>query len=154
MPLTPHKLMTMLRAGAVIAGVCAVAALSWPMRYEDLHLPFPDTVAHAMLFYALTLVATAALPRSRAFDVALAFVGLGAASELAQSLIGREMSFHDLFGDLAGIGAAYAPVAVARLRELARTHPDHTFAELRRMDRRRGRARRAPALVLEAIGDA
>jgi hypothetical protein len=126
-----------------------VAALSGPFKYDDLHLPFPDTVAHAMLFYGLTLIATGALPRSRAFDVALAFVGLGVASELAQSLVGREMSFHDFFGDLAGITAAYAPVAVGRLRELARTHPHVSFAELRRTDRRSARGERRPVTDLE-----
>jgi len=139
MQLTPHSLIRMLRVGAIVGGLAAVAALSGPFQYDDLHLPFPDTVAHGMLFYALTLVATGALPRSRAFEIALAFVALGGASELAQSLVGREMSFHDVFGDIAGVTAAYAPVAIGRLRELARTHPDTTFAELRRQDRRRRR---------------
>ena len=151
MRLTPHSLMQMLRAGAVIAGLVAVGALTGPFKYSDLNLPFPDTVAHALLFYGLTLVATGALPRSRAFDVALAFVGLGAASEFAQSLVGREMSFHDFFGDSAGVALAYAPVAMGRLRELARSQPDVTFAELRRMDRRRNRPARQPGLLLETI---
>jgi|GEM_PF-3078573 len=142
MRLTPHKLMTTLRAGGVVAGVCAVIALTGPFHYSDLNLPFPDTVAHGMLFYALTLVATGALPRSRAFDVALAFIGLGAASEFAQSMVGREMSFHDFFGDTLGVAAAYAPVAIGRLRELARTHPHTSFADLRQQDRRQ---RRQPA---------
>ncbi|MBU1376995.1 MAG: hypothetical protein KKE02_19190 [Alphaproteobacteria bacterium] len=151
MPLTPHKLIRMLRAGAVIAGVAAVFALTGPFKYDDLNLPFPDTVAHAMLFYGLTLAATGALPRSRAFEIAVAFVGLGAASEVTQALVGREMSFHDFFGDTAGVALAYAPVAIGRLRELARTHPNVTFAELHRQDRRHGRPIRAPALTLETI---
>ena len=145
MRLTPHKLMMMLRAGAVVAGVAAVIALSGPFRYNDLNLPFPDTVAHAMLFYALTLVATGALPRSRAFDVALTFIGLGVASEFAQSMVGREMSLHDVVGDGIGVLVAYAPVAIGRLRELVRTHPHATFAELRLIDRRRGQRQAAAA---------
>jgi len=149
MRLTPHKLMMLLRAGAVIAGLAAVAALSGPFKYSDLNLPFPDTVAHGMLFYGLTLVATGALPRSRAFDIALAFVGLGAASEFAQSLVGREMSLHDVLGDTAGVVAAYAPVALGRLRELARTHPHVTFAELRRTDRRSARGERQATAGVE-----
>ncbi|HEX7887417.1 MAG TPA: hypothetical protein VF474_15690 [Phenylobacterium sp.] len=136
MRLTPHKLTTLLRAGAVLAGLAAVVALSGPFQYSDLNLPFSDTVAHALLFYGLTLAATGALPRSRALDIAIAFIGLGAASEFAQSMVGREMSFHDFFGDLAGVAAAHAPVAIERLRGLARTHPHATFADLRRMDRR------------------
>ena len=151
MRLTPHTLIRMLRAGAIVAGLAAVAALSGPFKYEDLNLPFPDTVAHGMLFYGLTLAVTGALPRSRAFEIALAFVGLGALSEFGQSLIGREMSFHDFFGDLAGVAAAYAPVAIERLRHLDRTQPHTTFAELRRTDRRRARPDREPVAEPETV---
>ncbi|WP_296596715.1 hypothetical protein [Phenylobacterium sp.] len=151
MQLTPHKLIGLLRIAAVVAGLAAVAALSGPFKYDDLGLPFPDTIAHGMLFYGLTLVATGALPRSRSLEIALAFVALGGASEFAQSLVGREMSFHDFFGDLAGVTAAYAPVAVGRLRELARTHPHATFAEIRRNDRRQRRRAPAEAAVPESL---
>lgn len=151
MRLTPHTLIRMLRAGAIVAGLAAVAALSGPFKYEDLHLPFPDTVAHGMLFYGLTLAVTGALPRSRAFEIALAFIGLGALSEFAQSAIGREMSFHDFFGDLSGVAAAYAPVAIERLRHLDRTQPHTTFAELRRTDRRRTRLNPEPVADLETV---
>lgn len=151
MQLTPHKLIGLLRAAAVVAGLAAVAALSGPFKYDDLGLPFPDTVAHGMLFYGLTLVATGALPRSRALEIALAFIALGAASEVAQSLVGREMSFHDVFGDAAGVAAAYAPVAMGRLRELARTHPHATFSEIRRQDRRRAPRRRVAVASFETI---
>lgn len=151
MRLTPHTLIKLLRAGAIVAGLAAVAALSGPFKYEDLHLPFPDTVAHGMLFYGLTLAVTGALPRSRAFEIALVFVGLSALSEFGQSLIGREMSFHDVFGDLAGVAAAYAPVAIERLRHLDRTQPHVTFAELRRNDRRRTRPVREAVADLESL---
>lgn len=143
MRFTPHKLMQALRVVGVFAGLAAAAALSGPFRYGDLGLPFPDTVAHALLFYSLTLLLLASMPRSRAAEVALAAVALGAASEVAQSLVGREMSLHDFAGDSIGVLVAYAPVAITRLRELARTHPHQTFAEIRAQDRRRG----APAIV-------
>lgn len=152
MRLTPHRLMRACRFGAILAAASAAVALTGPFRYRDLGLPFPDTVAHALLFYGLTLGATAALPRSRAAEIAVAMVGLGAASEVAQALVGREMSFHDLAGDTAGVVLAYAPVAVGRLRELTRTHPHMTFAELRRIDRRNLRPAQRPVLVLETIG--
>ena len=152
MRLTPHTLIRMLRAGAIVAGLAAVAALSGPFKYEDLNLPFPDTVAHGMLFYGLTLAVTGSLPRSRAFEIALAFVGLGALSEFGQSLVGREMSFHDFFGDLAGVAAAYAPVAIERLRHLDRTQPHTSFAELRRTDRRRARPARESVADVETVG--
>ncbi|MEW5683446.1 MAG: VanZ family protein [Pseudomonadota bacterium] len=146
MRLTPHKLMQALRLGAALLALATPIALAGPFKYKDLGLPFPDTVAHALLFYALTLAAFAALPRSRAQEVALSMIGVGLLSEVVQSLVGREMSLHDVVGDTIGVFVAYAPIAISRLRELARTHPHETFAEIRRNDRRRQGSRRpAPA---------
>lgn len=138
MRLTPHRLMRALRLGAALLALATPIALAGPFKYRDLGLPFPDTVAHALLFYALTLGAFAALPRSRAQEVAVSMIGVGIASELVQAMVGRQMSLQDLIGDGVGVALAYAPIAITRLRELARTHPHLTFAEIRRMDRRRG----------------
>jgi len=145
--------MTALRRAGLLAGLAAVAALTGPFHYADLHLPFPDTVAHALLAYGLTVLAFAAFPRSRSADVVRIAFGLAIASEMAQALVGREMSLHDVLGDSAGIAAAYAPVAIGRLRELTRTHPHLTFGELRRIDPRNARPSRA-VLVLERIAEA
>ena len=115
--------MTAIRRGGLVAAVAAVFALTGPFHYADLHLPFPDTVAHAILAYGLTVLAFGALPRSRAADVTRVAIGLAIASEMAQALVGREMSLHDIAGDTAGILAAYAPVAIGRLREqIGRAH--------------------------------
>lgn len=138
MRLTPHRLMRALRLAAALLALATPVALAGPFKYRDLGLPFPDTVAHALLFYALTLAAFAGLPRSRAQEVAASMVGVGILSEILQALVGREMSLHDLVGDTVGVTLAYAPIAIARLRELARTHPHLTFTEIRRLDRRRG----------------
>lgn len=151
--LTPNDVMTAIRRGGLAAGLAAAAALTGPFHYKDLHLPFPDTVAHAMMAYALTLLAFGALPRWRATDLVRIGLGLSVGSEMIQALVGREMSLHDALGDGIGVACAYAPVAMGRLRELARTHPDLTFIELRRLDRRRGRPSRA-VLVLERIVEA
>jgi hypothetical protein len=141
---TPHELTKWLRRAGAAGALAAAFALTGPFHYSDLGLPFPDTIAHGFLFYALTLALFAASPRSRATDLALAMVAVGAASELAQAVVGREMSLHDLAGDSAGVLAAFAPVAVGRLRGLVRSHPHVSFAELRARDRRR-RGRGAPA---------
>ena len=145
--------MTALRRAGLLAGLAAVAALTGPFHYADLRLPFPDTVAHALLAYGLTVLAFAAFPRSRSADVVRIAFGLAIASEMAQALVGREMSLHDVLGDSAGIAVAYAPVAIGRLRELTRTHPHLTFGELRRIDPRNARPSRA-VLVLETIAEA
>lgn len=140
MRVTPHRVMQTLRAGAVVAGVAAAVALAGPFKYEDLGLPFPDTVAHAILFYGVTLALLSALPRARANEVAMIALLLGAMSEVVQQAFGRQMSLHDLAGDSVGVAAAYAPVAITRLRELARLHPHLSFAEIRAQDRRTSRA--------------
>ena len=87
-----------------------------------------------MLGYALTLLAFGALPRWRAADIVRIGLAFSVGSEMVQALVGREMSLHDTLGDWTGVACAYAPVAMGRLRQLARTHPDLTFAELRRLD--------------------
>jgi VanZ family protein len=154
MRLTPHFLMRAFRAASVLAVVGGVVALTGPFRYSDLNLPFPDTVAHALLFYGLTLAAIGGLPRSRANEVAVFMLGMGLLSEAAQQILGRQMSLHDLAGDAAGVAAAYAPIALTRLRELARTHPHLTFAELRRIDPRHAPRPRSTGLAPKPAGDA
>lgn len=151
MSLTPHRLMTVIRVAGILAGLAALVALTGPFRYADLHLPFPDTVAHALLFYGLGALMLGALPRSRTSDLAWALAALGASSELAQSLVGREMSLHDFAGDMAGVALLVGPTWLAQFRAVLRAHPHATFEEIRRMDRRQGRARTAPRLDLARL---
>ena len=148
MPLTPHRLLTVLRLAGIAGGVGALIALTGPFKYDQLGLPFPDTVAHALLFYGLGALMLGALPRSRTSDLAFALIGLGAASEVAQALVGREMSLHDFVGDLAGAALVFLPVYTARFRELVRTRPHITFTELGRMDRRSGGTRKSSRLPI------
>ncbi|MDZ4373836.1 MAG: hypothetical protein U1C74_20770 [Phenylobacterium sp.] len=140
MRLTPHRLMQGLRVSGAMGGMAAVVALTGPFRYGDLGLPFPDHVAHALLFYAVTLAMLTALPRSRAGEVAIVAILLGAMSELGQAALGRQASWQDFAGDSVGVAVAFAPVWVTRLRELVRNHPHMSFAEIRAQDRRTARA--------------
>lgn len=144
MLLTPHKLLTALRVAGVGAGFAALIALTGPFRYDQLGLPFPDTVAHVLLFYGLGVLMLSGLPRSRTADLACTLLGLGVASEMAQALVGREMSLYDFVGDVIGVSLVMLPVYVGRFRDLVRTHPHATFGDLRRLDRRQAGSR-APA---------
>ena len=141
MPVTPHRLMIVLRGAGVLGGIAALIALTGPFRYDQLGLPFPDTVAHALLFYGLGSLMLGALARSRTSDLVWTLVGLGVASEIAQSLVGRETSLHDLAGDLAGSALVFLLVYLGRFRDLVRTHPHVTFGDLRQLDRRQTGAR-------------
>ena len=151
MPLTPHRLLTALRFAGIVGGLAALIALTGPFKYDQLGLPFPDTVAHALLFYGLGALMLGALPRSRTSDLALALAGLGIASEITQSLVGREMSLHDFAGDLVGVGLLFVPVYLGRFRDLVRTHPHASFGDLRRQDRRQAGTRRPAPLDVARI---
>lgn len=133
---TPHQLMIVVRWAGVVAGFAALVALGGPFRYADLGLPFPDTVAHGLLFYGLAVLMLGALPRSRTADMGWTLGLLAVATEIGQSLVGREMSLHDAAGDLLGAGLALAPVYLAQFRTLVRDHPHTQLADLRRVDRR------------------
>src|SRR5689334_3759730 len=124
MEFTPRQLMRLVRLAGIVAAAGAAIALTGPVKYRDLGLPFPDTVAHALLFYGLSTLMLGALPRSRTFDLALALVAIGAASEVAQGLVGRDMELGDWIADSLGVGAAFLPTVIARFRALARLFPD------------------------------
>jgi hypothetical protein len=145
MALTPRKLTRAVRAVGAAAGMAALFALTGPFHWSDLGMPFPDVVGHGMLFYALSVLMMAALPRSRTADLALGLVVIAAGSEVLQSLVGREMGWSDFLGDSAGVAVAVAPTYLAGFRRLVREHPDATLAELRALDRRAGRSAARPA---------
>lgn len=139
MTLTPHRLTIAVRGAGLAAGLAALVALTGPFHYKDLGLPFPDTMAHGLLFYGLSVLMFGALPRSRMWDLAWAMLALGAASEVAQAMVGREMSLHDFFGDAMGVAGAFLPTLMGQLRTLVRTQPHTAWADLKAQDRRRSR---------------
>ena len=133
---TPHQLMIAVRAAGIAAGLAALIALGGPFHYADLGLPFPDTVAHGLLFYGLAVLMLGALPRSRTSDIGWTLVGLAVATEIGQALVGREMSLHDAAGDVMGAALALAPTYMAQFRALVRSDPHARFADLRKTDHR------------------
>lgn len=145
MEFTLNQILKVLRALGACAAVATAVALTGPFKYEDLGLPFPDFVAHGLVFYGLAAIMLATLPRSRTLELALALVGVGAASEVVQAMVGRQMSFHDFAGDMAGVAAAMTPVLLTRFRLVVREHPEKTLAEIRALDRRQGRRAAEPA---------
>lgn len=151
MALTPHTLLRALRCGAFLAALATTVLLLGPFSYASFGLPFEDFVAHSILFYGLTLLALLALPKMRQVDLILAALALAAASELAQAVTGREMSWGDLAGDAIGIMFAAAPLYAARFRSLVRTDPHTSFALLGQRDRRSARRRARPVAQGERL---
>ncbi|WP_221230732.1 hypothetical protein [Brevundimonas variabilis] len=114
-----------------------------PFQGLEQSIGLNDTAAHVIAFYALTIIAFTVAPGRRRTDLAIMLLGFGLAIELAQAATGRSASLADLLADAAGITAALVPGFVERLRRDVRLYPSMSYAEIRRMDRRR--ARRAPA---------
>jgi VanZ family protein len=135
--LTPQRLVSLLRLGALVSGALLTALLLGPFQGLERHLGLSDTVAHAMAFYAVTVGLFAIAPHHRRTDLALAALAFGVVIELAQGLTGRSLSLLDLAWDAVGISAALLPGLVERLRHLVRVAPDQDFATLRAQDRRK-----------------
>jgi hypothetical protein len=112
---TPSKIVLRVRILTVFAGAIATVLLLGPF-----HAPQGwDKLAHGTMFYGFTLLALICLPWSRKGDIVAAVIAIGAASEIAQGLTGRDMSVFDWLADAAGAIVAAVPVYVARLRQVA-----------------------------------
>jgi len=75
-----------------------------------------DKARHFIVFYGLTFLAMAALPKSRFWKIGLVLLGFGIAIEILQGLpvIGRDCDPFDVVADACGIGFFFGPVVVAR----------------------------------------
>lgn len=114
-PLNSEKTILIARLATVFVGAIGTVALLGPFSMLDGW----DKLAHAAMFYGLTLLALASLPSNRKGDIALAVIAIAGASEIAQHFAGREMSLLDWLADISGVFVATAPVYVARMRHLA-----------------------------------
>ena len=78
----------------------------------------PDNFSHALVIYALTLLAGLALPRLHPAIICLALVAAAVGVEIAQYLgiLNGAAQASDLAADLVGIFAAILPIGVARVR--------------------------------------
>ncbi|HTT83222.1 MAG TPA: hypothetical protein VMF67_07060 [Rhizomicrobium sp.] len=97
-----------------------VAAVMPPHEAPKL---FPwDKAEHFAAFYTLTLLATAAFPRTSLAAIAVLLSAFGGFIELVQGLpiVGRDCDIWDWVADTIAILAALAPVAAARWRVLFR----------------------------------
>ncbi|PIB93825.1 hypothetical protein [Caulobacter sp. FWC2] len=84
-----------------------------------------DKAKHFIVFYGLTFLATAALPKSRFWKIGLVLLGFGIGIEILQGLpiIGRDADFFDVVADTCGIGFFFGPILVRQALD-ARQAPD------------------------------
>jgi VanZ family protein len=121
----PSRL-TLVRLAIAGLGLTMCVLMFGPFQGLEERLGFSDKAAHGIAFYMLTLGMFASLPRNRRTDLGLAAIGLGALTEVIQSLVGRDGNFADFAADATGIVAAMLPATVERLRLSMRAQPAST----------------------------
>jgi hypothetical protein len=116
LPLSQRLKLTRLAAAALVLVGAVVVVSSGAIA----GVAIPNTlVAHAILFYAITLVAYLTLPFTRRGDIAMVAMWLVLAVGIAPCFRGHELSAPEMFADMGGVFLAAAPIYVARFRQLA-----------------------------------
>ena len=134
--LTPNRVLAILRPAAAVCGLGLAVLMLGPFHGMERVFGLTDGPAHAIAFFWITTGLFAIAPGWRRGDIALATLLIAVMSETLQALTGRSLSLLELAADAVGIVVAMVPGWVERLRYLARTAPDATFAEIRAADRR------------------
>lgn len=144
--MTFSGLLTLSRIATVLAAGALTVLMLGPFQGLEARLGFTDLQAHALAFFALTLLTFLVAPRWRRSDLALAVLSFGVLVELAQGLTGRSMSVADLTADALGVAAALAPGVIEQFRRAVRLRPDQPVFSAGPTDRRRRRwAAHAPS---------
>jgi len=137
----------------LLAGSLAVVVLTLgPFQGAEGHFGLTDKEAHAIAFGGLLAVSFLAFPKMRRNDLMIAALVLGAAIEIAQVIAHRDGNVADWLADAAGIVTIYGASMIETVRKMAREQGDLTFAQIKAMDRRRGRRRRATAFEPNEAG--
>lgn len=144
--LTPRRTVILARLLFGLAACGLLVLMLGPFQGLEQVFGLNDKAAHLIAFYGLAVALFAIAPNRRRGDLALFLVAAALGVELLQGLTGRSVSITDFLAGSAGVGAAWLPGQVERLRYLARTRPDLTFAEIAASDKRR-RRRRQPKVA-------
>lgn len=150
--LTPRRILRILRPAAAVCGLMLIILMLGPFHGLERVFGLADGPAHVIAFFWITTGLFAVAPGWRRNDIALGAVLLAVMTETLQAFTGRSLSLFQLAADGAGIVVAMVPGWVERLRHLARTAPDASFAEIRAMDRRgRGEQTQEEGLDVAAL---
>jgi VanZ family protein len=137
--MTPRRLVLILRVCAIACGFGMAVLMLGPFQGLEHVFGLGDKPAHAIAFFFVSTGLFAIIPNWRRGDISLGVLGVAVLSEVLQAMTGRSMSLTDLMADTTGVLIALLPGWIERLRLLARTSPDATFAQIRAGDRRRAR---------------
>lgn len=114
MPHASHSA-TVAKGLLLLAFLVCAGGMMGPAGIEQVLVPW-DKAAHFMAFYGLTLLLFTAFPRRRRLDLTVLAIFMGAATEVAQILAGRDGEIGDLCADALGALAVLAPVWLEHLR--------------------------------------
>ena len=107
----------LLRIGFWVAALCTFAIAVLPFHHGGSLLPW-DKAQHFVAFYALTVLALLAFPRTHVLVPAVALSCFGALIEVVQGLpmVHRDCDWHDWLADTIAIAAVLVPMQLARWR--------------------------------------
>ena len=113
----PQVLLTMALIAFVAALLFTFVSAVLPAEHAPHFVPW-DKAAHFLAFYALTVLATAAFPRSHLLGIAIVLSLFGAFIEFVQGLsfVARDRDFKDWVADSIAIGAAMGPMVLVGWR--------------------------------------
>lgn len=143
--MTFSGLLILCRIATVLAAAALTGLMLGPFQGLEARLGFTDLQAHALAFFALTLLMFLVAPRWRRGDLAIAVLSFGVLVEMAQGLTGRSMSLADLAADALGVATALAPGLIEQFRRAVRMRPEQPVFSTGPTDRRRRRSADAPS---------
>ena len=109
------------RAALLAVLAVAIAGAIDPHHNAARNAPPPDVVEHVVYGYLLTVLTVLALPGLSPWRIGAGFLAVGAGFEFAQvaGLVSGTFQWKDLVSNTAGVVAALAPMALARIRRRA-----------------------------------
>jgi len=104
-----QKAVFYIRTCLVLLSVAVGILVLGPFQGAEEAFGLTDKEAHAIAFFALSVMMQLALPRVRRTDMALGLLVVGAMIEVAQLFTGRSASVYDWMADAVGVAAALIP---------------------------------------------
>jgi VanZ family protein len=118
--MTPRNQIALARSLLAVGALACGAAMIGPFQgVEEVLVPW-DKAAHFLAFYAFTIGLFLAFPQRRRIDLAMLAIFLGAGTEAAQGLAGRDCDVLDMIADALGVIAVLAPIHMEQWRSQLR----------------------------------
>ena len=114
-PIAPFRLMRF--ASALVVLTCAIVLVA-PLSLRNAVLS-DKPIVDVITFYGVTSGAYALLPFMRRGDIAMVAVWVVLGVGVAPCFVGDELSAPHMFGGLAGVLMAAAPIYIARFRQIS-----------------------------------